>query len=226
MELGNRVRVEGFGLSGRLAGNVRVSSRPGETPTGRGEIQIIQGRYLAFQRSLRIDQGRLLFSGGPIDDPGLDLRIIRRTAGVEVGMTVGGSARSPRIALFSTPSMSETDLLSYLLFGRPVAGVSRIEGHVLRDAAQGIGLMGGEALAAQLGATLGLEESRLVTEGGRVTALDLGTALSPRLTLGYSLGLFGTPNVFRIEYRLGRVWMVRAESGAGSGADVLYIIER
>ena len=226
VELGDRVRVEGFGLSGRLAGNVRVSSRPGETPTGRGEIQIIQGRYLAFQRSLRIDQGRLLFSGGPIDDPGLDLRIIRRTAGVEVGMTVGGSARSPRIALFSTPSMSETDLLSYLLFGRPVAGVSRIEGNVLRNAAQGIGLMGGEALAAQLGATLGLEESRLVTEGGRVTALDLGTALSPRLTLGYSLGLFGTPNVFRIEYRLGRVWMIRAESGAGSGADVLYIIER
>lgn len=224
--LGDRVRVEGLGLSGRLTGGVRVAARPDQPPTGRGEIEIVQGRYLAFQRSLSIDQGRLIFAGTPLDDPGLDLRITRRTAGVEVGMTVGGTARSPSFVLFSTPAMSETDLLSYLLFGRPVAAVTRFEGAVLRDAVQGVGLMGGEALAARLGTALGLDESRLVTEDGRATALQIGTSLSPRLTLGYSIGLFGAPNVLRIGYRVGRGWMLQAESGPAGGADVLYVIER
>lgn len=226
VSLGDRVSVEAYGLSGRLTGEVRVSARPDRRPTGQGEIEIVQGRYLAFQRSLQIDRGRLVFSGGPVEDPGLDLQIARRTAGVEVGMTVGGTATSPRYTLFSTPPMSEADLLSYLLFGRPVAAVSRFEGNVLRDAVQGAGLVGGDALAGRLGTALGLEESRLVNEGEGGPSLRLGTSLSPRLSLGYSIGLFGGANVLRIGYRIGRGWVVQAESGGGAGADLMYIIER
>lgn len=104
--------------------------------------------------------------------------------------------------------------------------MDRFEGAALRDAVQGAGLLDGELLAARLGTVLGLGETRLVTEGGRATALELGTNLSPRLTLGYTLGLFGAPNVLRIGYRIGGGWVVQAETGSGEGADVLYVIER
>lgn len=104
--------------------------------------------------------------------------------------------------------------------------MSRLEGSVLRDALQDVGLVGGEVLAARLGTALGLEESRLVTENGRATSLVLGTQLSPRLTVGYSIGLFGVANVLRIGYRIGTGWVVQAESGGEAGADIIYIIER
>lgn len=80
---------------------------------------------------------------------------------------------------------------------------------------RGAGLVGGEALAARLGTALGLEESRLVNEGEGGPSLLLGTSISPRLNLGYSIGLFGGASVLRIGYSIGRGWLLQADSGAG-----------
>jgi translocation and assembly module TamB len=224
--LGDSVHLDAFGLRGRLTGTLAVADEPGSVTTGRGELRIVDGTFERFRQRLAIDRGRLIFADGPIDNPGLDMRIIRRTGDVLAGMNVDGTALAPRVTLFSEPGMAEADALAYLLLGRPASLASQAEGEFLQNAASSAGLAGGRMLAGRLGSTLGLQDARIEGENLQQASLFLGTYLSPRLYVGYGIGLFDTNNLLRIRYRLGRSWVLQTESGEETGADLLYTIER
>jgi translocation and assembly module TamB len=224
--LGDSVHLDAFGLSGRLAGSLMVMDEPGSVTTGRGEVRIVDGTFERFRQRLAIDRGRLIFADGPIDNPGLEVRITRRTRDVLAGMNVAGTAATPQVTLFSEPGMAEADVLAYLLLGRPASLASQAEGEFLQNAAASAGLAGGRMLAGRLGSTLGLQDARIEGENLQQASLFLGTYLSPRLYVGYGIGLFDTANLLRIRYHLGNAWVLQTESGDETGADLLYTIER
>lgn len=228
--LGDSVHFDGFGLTGQLEGTVVVIDEPGRLTTGRGELRILDGEYTAYQQTLTIERGRLIFGDGPIEDPGLDMRVVRQTRDVLAGMNVRGTLSEPKVTLFSEPELEggERDVLSYLLLGRLPHDTDTQEGRLLDDAATSIGLAGGDFLAGRLGRRLGLEEAYVETgDGLEDAALFLGTHLSPRLYVAYGIGLFDSAvSTIRLRYSLAGGWALRAESGRATGADLLYTIER
>ncbi len=209
---------------------------PAQVTTARGELNVSSGRYEAYGQKLEIERGRLLFAGGPVDNPGIDARAVRRlqqtTAGaqVTVGVEVKGTLKSPELALFSDPAMGQSDTLSYLLFGRPADTANPAQGAAMAAAARALKLRGGEALAQRIGARFGIEEVDIqnvqTSTGAQDAALVLGKRLSPRLYVNYSIGLIEPVSVFRIRYELTKNWVLQAESGLNQGADLLYTIER
>jgi len=72
--MGERVHFNGFGLEGRLNGQVLIEESPGLPTRASGEISIVEGRYRAYGQRLLIEQGSLLFTGGPVVSPGVDAR--------------------------------------------------------------------------------------------------------------------------------------------------------
>lgn len=226
--LGDKVRLEGFDFKGWISGSVLAEDRPPRPTTGLGELRVVAGHYQAFGQALEVERGRLVFAGGPIDDPGLDLRAVRRVGAVSAGVQARGTLKAPELTLVSEPPMDQADILSYVMLGRPVEQATRAEGELLYRTAGLLGLAGGELLARRLGAVFGIEEVRIEPTGEYgEPALVLGTYLSPRIYVSYGVGLFETFNVLRIRYRLGKNWFLQTESGtAASGADLLYTIER
>lgn len=225
--LGERVSFDGFGLTGDITGQITVVEAPGRVTTGRGEVRIVEGKYEAFGQKLEIERGRLLFAGGPVDNPGIDARAVRKIEDVTAGITVKGTLREPEFVLFTEPAMGQADALSYLLFGQPLESADAAQGKTLAGAAAALQLSGGEFLAQRIGARFGIEEVSI--EGGtenQDAALVLGRQLSPRLYVNYSIGLFEQVNVFRIRYKLSARWALQAESGPYTGADLLFTIER
>lgn len=83
-------------------------------------------------------------------------------------------------------------------------------------------------LAKRLAARYGLEEARIETKGSLEEAsLVVSKYLSPKLYVSFGMGLFEPVNTFRIRYLLSDKWSLQAEnSGAATGADALYTIER
>ena len=92
-------------------------------PKGQGEITIEDGTYKAYGQDLEISQGRVFFQGVPMDNPGLGIRAIRRIKNtafnaVDVaGIDIRGTAKSPRLSLFSQPKVSDADIISYIVTG-------------------------------------------------------------------------------------------------------------
>ncbi|MFA7594205.1 MAG: translocation/assembly module TamB domain-containing protein [Thiohalobacteraceae bacterium] len=225
--LGDQVQFDGFGLKGRFTGTLEVIDEPGRVTRGRGELQVLDGVYSAYGQELKIETGRVLFRDGPIDDPGLDVRAVRRTGDVLAGVKVFGELRDPQVELYSQPTLPQADQLSYLLLGRPIEGASGSEGQLLMQAATSLGLKGGNLLAQTIGSSFGLDE---VSVGGGndldSAALTVGKYLSPRLYINYSVGLIDAVNRLQLRYQLSRRFSVQTETGTATGGDILYTIER
>jgi len=225
--LGERVNFFGFGFEGRFGGSLLLEDEPGQLTKATGEINIPEGRYRAYGQRLDVDHGRLLYTGGPVTNPGLDLRAVRRVNVVTAGLRVKGSLNQPQIELFSIPSMSETDALAYMLLGRPVENATGDEGSMMAKAALAIGLSGGDQLARKIGDYFGLDEMRVESsDTGDQSSLVIGRYLSPKLYVSYGVGLIESVNTFSARYQITNKWQLKGESGEHQGADILYTFER
>jgi translocation and assembly module TamB len=229
------VYIDAFGLTADIAGELLIIEEPGEPTRGSGELNIVDGRYEAYGQDLIIETGRILFPGGPISEPGVDVRAVRgdlEDADVVVGAQVRGSLKSPKFELFSEPSMSQQEQLSYLVLGRAPGASSGGESSLLARAALALGLKGGNYLAENLGSRLGVDEigfesSERGTGDGEQASLVIGKYLSPKLYISYGIGLLEPVSTVRLEYSITKsLELVTESSGTQTGGDLIYTIER
>jgi translocation and assembly module TamB len=225
--LGKDVQMNVFGLKAKPTGSVLVIDEPGKVTRGAGELEVKDGTFKAYGQDLTIERGRVIFAG-PINNPSVDVRAYRKANdGTVAGINAKGTLQSPEVTLWSDPPMGQSDQLAYLLLGRPLNQASPQEGDRLANAANALGLRGGNLLAKKLAARFGLEEARIESDGSLDQAsLVVGKYLSPRLYVTYGIGLFEPINTFRVRYLLSDKWTLQAESGEGTSADALYTVER
>lgn len=227
LTLGERVSFYGFGFEGRFGGSLLLEDEPGQLTKATGEINIPEGRYRAYGQRLDVEHGRLLYTGGPLSNPGLDLRAVRHIDDVTAGIKVRGSLNHPQLELFSSPAMGQTDTLAYLLLGGPIENASGEEGAMMAKAALALGLSGGDHLARTLGDRFGLDEMRVESsDKGDQASLVVGRYLSPKLYVSYGVGLVEAINTLTLRYKISDKWQLKAESSEYQGADILYTIER
>lgn len=224
--LGEDVRVDALGLQGRLAGSVGTTFRPGDPAIGRGELNIQNGVYEAYGRKLDISRGRLLFEAAPLDDPGLDIQAERKIEDITVGVNVRGFLRAPRLQFYSEPTMSQTEIVSYLLIGKPLDELQGSDTATVQSASNTLAIQGGGFVAAQLGRRIGLEQVGVETDSNNQSALVLGKFLSPRLFVSYGISLTQAINTLKLRYTLSDHWLLKTEAGNAQSADIEFKIER
>ena len=225
--LGDRVNFYGFGFDGRFDGSLLLEDEPGQLTKATGELNIPEGRYRAYGQRLDVEHGRLLYTGGPLTNPGLNLRAVRHTNDITAGLRVKGSLSQPQLELFSIPAMGQTDALSYLILGRPMENTSKEESSTMAKAALALSLSGGDYFARVVGDRFGLDEMRVESsDGGDQASLVVGRYLSPKLYVSYGVGLIEAINTLSVRYQLTDHWQLKAESGESQGADIFYTIER
>src|SRR5688500_14235662 len=96
--LGEDVTLRAMGLRTELEGSLLVVDHPGQpAPTASGELRLEEGTFRAYGQDLTIERGRLFFAGGPISNPGIDLRAYRRVPEGDVlaGLQARGTLRAP-----------------------------------------------------------------------------------------------------------------------------------
>jgi translocation and assembly module TamB len=215
LQLGDAVKISGYGLDAAVTGQLGVRERPGEPTTASGELRV-SGRYQAYGQDLTIQQGQLLFASTPLDNPRLAITAVREVDTVTAGFRVAGSARNPELTVFSDPAMGQSNALSYIIAGKPLdqIGAGTGEGDALQSAARQLGAAAGGLLAKNVGKRLGVDELGIkdsASIGG--AALTVGQYLSPRLYLGYGIGLFDPGQVVTLRYKVSRSLAIEAEQG-------------
>jgi len=225
IRVGDKVTFNGFGLTGKIAGELLATESPERPTLMEGTLRIVDGKYQAYGQNLDISEGRLIFAG-PTDNPGLDIQASRKIELITAGIHVTGTLKRPQSTLFSNPQMDDANTLSYLLLGRPINQASSQEGDLMTKAVTALGIKGGNLLTKKIGRTLGLDEVTL--QGGNTpqqTTLVIGKYLSPRFYVSYGIGLFQTSNTFSLRYKLNESLNLRAQSGQENTLDLLYTHE-
>jgi translocation and assembly module TamB len=228
--LGKAVRFDGLGLTGLLGGSILAVDEPGQPTRASGELNIKNGKYKAYGQDLEIRRGRLLFAGGQLTEPGLDIEAVRQPApGILAGVKVRGNLQKPMVTTFSEPDMPQSEQLSWLVLGRSMQdNTSDSEQSALNNAALMMGLSGGETLGKQLGEKIGVDEIEVSSEAGDTTSASLlvGKYLTPKLLVSYGVGLFEPVSTLKLRYTLSSKWKLVGEaSDLSSSADLFYVIE-
>jgi translocation and assembly module TamB len=219
--LGEDVRFNGFGLSSTLDGALRLTQQRGGFLRSGGTVRVRDGFLTGYGRELRVDRGELTFVG-PLDDPLINIQVSRESIyeGRQyiIGLRLTGSAQNVRTEPFSRPSMSENDVLSFLLLDRPASTDSDATG-----AAVALGLQ--QLLPDQSG-RLGLDEVSFETNDANQAAMVAGRRINDRLHVRYVFGTLGSSGSFRIRYTLGRGFSLEASTGSRQSMDLIYMLER
>lgn len=251
--LGERVQIEGFGLRTRIAGAVSVSQEPRRGALGRGELRLVDGSYKAYGQDLKIENGSLLFTGGPVTTPAVDIYATRHPReDITVGVRVRGTLAKPELTLQSNPSLPREQQLSWLVLGRSLETSTTQDRSLVSSAALSLGLGGGDYVAGLIGKRVGLDElsvggsvgngsevaansqsiagaqstAGVADAGAQAAQLTLGKYLTPRLFVSYGISLFQQGYTFRMLYTLGHGFKLSTETGTTSGGDILFQTER
>ncbi len=150
LNLGDKINVFYKNLEASLAGHIRITKEIDSPAAARGEFYTLQGRYVAYSQKLAIENGRLIYAGNTLTNPGLEIAAIKKvrrvitnnsdefntriplyagTESIKVGIRIHGTADKPIISLFSIPSdLTQADILSYIILGQPQSNASTSQG--------------------------------------------------------------------------------------------------
>lgn len=228
IRVGDDVRVEAMGLKARLTGELHVIQDKGNLGLS-GQITVPNGRFKAYGQDLIVRHGQFQFSG-EANNPTLDLEAIRnpeRTADdVIAGVRVSGTANFPRVAVFSEPEKSETEVLSYLLRGEGLDPSGDSDNTMITSALINLGLSQGSQVFESLGDAVGISGLGLETEGvGDSSQLVVSGYVLPGLKVKYGVGIFDSLATLTLRYRIIPRLYVEAVSGVDQALDFLYAFE-
>ena len=194
-------------LNVTLGGDVRALKEPGGRLRLVGAVNTIRGNYDFQGRRFEIlRDGRVQFVGLEELNPLLDLRTRRLIQGVETRVNVRGTLKQPEIELSSIPPLEQADVLSLIVFNRPVNQLGEGEQISLAQRAQSIaaGAIAGQ-LAQSIGQALNVDtfEIEVAPETGDAAQITIGQQVGQNMYVKVQQGIgeLGTTN-FIFEYEL------------------------
>lgn len=253
--LGNKIDIQAEGLDATLIGFLRLQDAPQHPTVGNGTLTIIKGRYHAYGQTLQIPEGRLLFNHSPVTNPILQIKAVKQVIvlgnttsdliavsvpfnqkqKVTVGVNVSGTLDEPQMSLFSSPiALPQPDILSYILFEKPLNLLSPMDAALLVRAttAMNLGNSQFEQILHNIKNITGLEKLSIesvsymdstASSMKETTSLALGKALSPKLYLSYSIGLLDPINILTVKYLISDQWILQSTSSSlATGLDLFY----
>jgi translocation and assembly module TamB len=211
-------------LNVTVGADLRARRAPGDPVRLRGDVTTIRGVYSFESRRFEIQRGgRIRFQDESPLDPTFDVRGVRTIQGVEARVDVRGRLSAPQLELGSNVPLDEADVLSMIIFNRPVNQLGDTQRADLVGAAAS--LAGGfvtAPLARSLGRALDLDllEVEAVTFGQNVAPrVRVGQQLTSRLFVQLSQQ-FGAESVSELtgEYQLAKFLRLQASTAQGPGS--------
>ncbi|MFZ5585264.1 MAG: translocation/assembly module TamB domain-containing protein [Thermodesulfobacteriota bacterium] len=209
-----------------LGGAVMVTKASGGPLVFRDSFTTDNGAIFVESRRFVVTRGQFDFAGKDAPDPSLNVDVHYRAGSTQIFITVQGSAFAPQLQLSSEPPMSQADILSTIIFGRPAASLNAGESRAL--SAQALALLGQGSrreIEKILGPSLSPDVVTVHSDASAGSSLEAGKYLSSDLYLRYrqNLGSEGGQNI-GLEYRINQWLSLDSQVGTtrDSGVDVIF----
>lgn len=241
--LGDKITYEGYGIKTKAKGQLWIKQSPGQPTKAKGRITLVKGKYRAYGKKFDISEGELLFNGGIIENPTLNIRAERKIkvtpsmktfhahSTIKAGVRFAGPLKNSKIEFYSTPTMPTADIISYLVLGQPQSEVSASQAGILFEALSQLTIFSGKkrndiqmSLAEQLKLDQfgfskkeknSLETNTLSSKNNMLedTVFVMGKQLSDRLYLHYSMALVDPSKSLGLRYFITKNLILEASAG-------------
>ncbi len=222
---GDRVHIEAYGLKTNLTGKMLLFRKARSALLGEGELDLVNGYYKAYGQDLKIDKGKLQFSGS-IVRPTLDIKAQRVAGDVTAGLHVTGSIDNLQSRLFSSPALTDSEALSYIIRGKPLSESSSADKSLFSNAALSYAIGQSTSISTKIAQLAGLDELGIEAEQGIETlGFSLGKHLTPNLYVRYGIGVVDKVNKLFTQYQISEKLFLQSEIGEGQSIDLIYRVK-
>ncbi len=207
-------------------GGLHLSKEPDQPLIFSGQVRVTKGLVIVADKRFEVVEGTVDFQGKDQPDPALSAEARMQMGATTVFINIAGTAQDPSLQLSSLPPMTQADILSVIIFGRPAAELN--QGQSKELSAQALALLG-QAGKKEMSRLFGPDLSPdVVTVHNAPSAgpsLEAGKYLNEDLYLRYrqNLGPYGGQNV-GLEYRFTRYFSVESTVGntRDNGMDLVF----
>jgi translocation and assembly module TamB len=233
----------GRGLNTRLAGDLRIRIQDDGPVLATGSIQTKGGTYEGYGQQLAIERGILNFQG-PLDNPTLNVRALRKNLPVEAGVEVVGTVAKPEVRLISEPNVPDQDKLSWMVLGHGSDQMGGSEAGLLMTAASAI--LGGDGdsnIPREIARTFGLDDISVSTSSvspdsqlpsqtvaGNISnstttdqVFSVGKHITPDLVFSVERSLTDATNGVKLTWKLTRRFSIIGRAGSDTSMDGQYL---
>ncbi|MDI6853211.1 MAG: translocation/assembly module TamB domain-containing protein [Deltaproteobacteria bacterium] len=208
-----------------LAVDLRINKRPRGPVVPSGQVRVLQGDLNIQGREFEVVRGFVDLPETPGQEPYIQGRAVHETWDVTIIVDVSGTPNNPQIDLSSEPSLPKSEILSYLVFGRPSSALSQEEFSASKLAGGTLGGITAQKIQDILGPDFpilgdvtvkaGQEGIGIVKPLGKGVALTLGreSPTTPGEKRGYQA---------QLQYRVNRNITVEGQAGGNPGGDVFF----
>ncbi|WP_440877507.1 translocation/assembly module TamB domain-containing protein [Thalassotalea sp. PLHSN55] len=222
ININERFKLEGFGFTGNLSGDLKVQQAPFQPMQVFGDMSVLNGSYQAYGQDLQVKQGKVNFNG-PLKTPYVDFRAERyiKNDDVTVGLTVAGPSNAIELQLYSQPTMEQPETLSYLIRGQ---GLDSGTGNTAAiGIALGTTLTKAENLNKLIQKLPLLHDISVDTEvDGDQAQATISGYLGERIYLKYGVGIYEPIDEITVRlYLMNKLWL-ETVSGIEKSADIYY----
>ena len=255
LDLGDNTKFYGFGLTSYITGNLHIQNQPLQIALANGKLYFKDGMYTAYGKRFSItNDSNISYNNTPVTSPDLFITAhynipaalsLSTAAPTMLGVSILGKLQDPKLTLISNPSLSQGDILSYIILGQPINDSTNSSGSdELSKAALLFVVNGGSDVVLQdlkdkLGITdlsvgninndyiLNSQLQQISSQGTgqNNTAIFVGKALTPSFYVSYGIGVFSGEQEFNAMYTLTKNWSIRADhTSIDTGADLVYTV--
>lgn len=219
LSLGDEVVFSALGLDSNIEGQLKLQQASRQALSARGQLDLVNGHYAFLGQKLTIDEGKLYFNG-PISDPRIYVKAVRKTPDATAGIQLEGTVDQLESTLYSTPELAEAEILSYLLTGKSLSSEGGGSEDELTQAAL---LMGLKQTTGALGlGNLAIDSS----EGVASSTVSTGKQINDKLYVGYEYGIFSRTGAWLLEYTLTQQLQLESSFGDSQSVDLIYEIKK
>jgi len=182
-----------------------------------GITKLIEGTHMEAKKEFKLKNGEILFAG-PILNPYLNINISHLNEPYDITININGLLDAPIINFSATPFLTQSDILSILLFDATAEDLFSSSG----DSSKAAISMFGNTFAKELVENFGIKLDKLVLstteEGG--FGLEVGKKISKKMTILYINDIVQT---IKVKYKHSRRFETDITfSPDASGIDFLY----
>lgn len=219
MDFGSNFRFRGAGADLRLSGAIDLKREHLSPLRSSGTIDAA-GTYETLGAKLEIERGQVNFAG-PIENPDINIKAMRRNQEVAAGVEVTGTVRRPRVKLVSEPEVSDEEKLSWMVLGRSQDTSNTSEVFATAQALSILGNYTGKFIAQEIGV-----DQFSIRNGeagmGETQVVNIGKFINRKIMVGAEMAMNGSYNVANLTWNISRRWEVVARGGTVNGLNVLF----
>lgn len=225
-------RLKGDDYNLELSGGLVLFKEPLRPAVYTGSLSIVRGNYQFYGKNFTLAAGTIDFPGISSLNPNLNIEAVYKVSKVQISILTKGTLNKPEITLQSDPPMPETEIFSYLAFGKPSSQLTQREaGSFQSQAASFLGGRVASQLKDILGEKFALDTVEITTnteKGAAGGTTQVGKYLSDNLYLEYGR-TFGSEsgNKVNTEYKLGKYFTLESEIGGQgeTGVDIIFNLD-